>query len=131
MEFINLKINSITGYTPTERAKQISAELFAISRPPVVRDNKDVSAYLFAWKSHPTSGECVLNVDINHVINIHPQNNLDKLIALMPTLPQVVKDGLVNLIKNSQTITFGQLLIGDEIVLTESQMQDDGWYDEV
>ena len=127
--FINLNIGAIQGYTATERAQAISAELFAISRPPRVRQPEDVSTYLFGWQTHPTTGECVLIADKDYVIRVHPQNNLNNLIALMPDLPQAVKDGLEALIKNSQSITFGQLLIGNETILTNEQMTFDGWFE--
>lgn len=130
MAFINLIIAPITGYTATQRAQAISAELFAISRPPQVRSAQDVSAYLFGWLTHPTTGEAILQADTDYVIRVHLQNNLNNLIALMPDLPQQVQAGLVQLIKNSQTITFGQLLTGAETILTEQELHTNGWYPE-
>jgi predicted nucleotidyltransferase len=129
MAHINLNISLIQGYTATERAQAISAELFAITRPPNLRNADDVSLYLFGWITRPTTGEAVLQADSDYVINVHPQNNLNNLIALMPDLPQAVKDYLVDLIQNNQTITFGQLLIGNETILTNEQMATDGWFE--
>ena len=130
MPFINLNIAPITGYTATERAEAISAELFALSRPPQVRHADDVSAYLFGLTTHPTTGECVLHADTSHEINVHPQNNLTNLIALMPDLPAEVKQGLIQLIQNSETITFGQLLTGDETTYTDEELEAKGFYNE-
>jgi hypothetical protein len=49
----------------------------------------------------------------------------------MPALPQQVKEGLEDLIKTSQIITFGQLLTGQETILTDEQMATDGWFTEL
>jgi hypothetical protein len=125
---INLNIAPIQGYTATQRAEAISEELFAISRPPQVRNTNDVSRYLFGWTTHPTTGDCVLHADTGYVINVHPQNNLTNLISLMPDLPQQVQAGLVQLIQNSETITFGQLLTGEETTYTDEELEAKGFY---
>jgi hypothetical protein len=127
---INLHIAPIQGYTATERTKAISAELFAISRPPQVRQTQDGTTYLFGWTTHPTTGECVLHADTSYVINVHPQNNLTNLIALMPDLPAQVQQGLIQLIQNSETITFGQLLTGEETTYTDEELEAKGFYNE-
>jgi hypothetical protein len=128
MASINLNIDSIAGYTATERAEAISAELFAISRPPQVRHADDVSAYLFGWTTHPTTGECVLHAQTDYKIWVHPQNNLTNLIALMPDLPQEVQQGLIQLIQNSESITFAQLLTGEETTYTDEELEAKGFY---
>lgn len=124
---INLYIGAIEGYTSLERVKALSAELWAISRPYVVRDQKDGSVYLFPWIQHPINLDCVLKAETEQVISCHPYNDLDKIIALMPGLTQAVKNSLVALIENSQAITFGQLLTGDETIISEATMVADGW----
>ena len=123
-----INIAPITGYTATERAEAISAELFAISRPPQVRHEADVSIYLFGWTTHPTTGECVLHAQTDYKIWVHPQNNLTNLIALMPDLPQEVQQGLIQLIQNSESITFAQLLTGLETTYTDEELETKGFY---
>jgi len=118
------------GMTAAQRAEAISAELFAISRPLPVRDEADVSAWLFGWVAHPTEDKAVLQGIDDYVINVHPQNNLTNLIALMPDLPAEVKQGLIQLIQNSETITFGQLLTGDETTYTDEELEAKGFYNE-
>ena len=131
MALVNLLIAPITGYTATERAAALSAELWNICRPLQVRDPaKDTNA-LFGWVTHPATGECVLQAYTDHVIRVHPDNNLSTLIALMPNLPLQVQAGLVALIENSQTITFGQLLTGQEDILTDAQLEADGWFNPI
>jgi len=128
MSRINLNIAPITGYTPTERALAISRELWAIEWPPVVRQGNEVSTQVFGVTTHPTTGECVLHADTNYEINVLPQNNLTNLIALMPDLPSEVKQGLIQLIQNSASITFGQLLTGQEIIYTDEELETKGFY---
>ena len=134
MASTNLKILSIPNYSPTERAIALSSELLGISRPPAVRSQSDISRYLFGWTTHPITGECVLHVDLDHVIKVHPENNLSNLIALMPKMHedpeqhQVIVDQLSYLISNSQSITFGELLTGQEITLTNEELEQGGWF---
>jgi hypothetical protein len=70
----------------------------------------------------------VLHADTSHVIRVHPQNNLTNLIALMPDLPAQVQQGLIQLIQNSETITFGQLLTGEETTYTDEELEAKGFY---
>jgi len=129
MAQINILTAPMQGYTATERAIAISRELWAIEWPPVVRQGNEISTQVFDVLTHPTTGEAVIKADTAHVIRVHPDNKLTKLIALMPALPQQVKNGLVALIENSQTITFSQLLTGTETILTDEQMATDGWFE--
>jgi len=124
MPYIKLDIPPILGYTATERAQAISKELLRISMPIA---EQCASTYLFEWHTHPVTGACVLRADKNYVIWVHPQNNLTNLIALMPDLPEQVQAGLVQLIQNSQTITFGQLLTGTETTYNDDELIDLGF----
>jgi hypothetical protein len=128
MPYIKLDIAPILGYTATERAQAISKELLRISMPVA---EQCASTYVFDWLTHPITGACVLLADSSHEIWVHPENDLTNLIALMPALPQQVKEGLEDLIKTSQIITFGQLLTGQETILTDEQMATDGWFTEL
>jgi hypothetical protein len=125
MASINLNIAPMQGYTATERAEAISAELLKINMPI---DENCASRYVFGWTTHPTTGECVLHAQTDYKIWVHPQNNLTNLIALMPDLPQEVQAGLVQLIQNSETITFGQLLTGEETTYTDEELEAKGFY---
>lgn len=127
MQSINLLIAPITGYTATERAEAISRELWAITRPPQVREPQD-TVYLFAWKTHPTTGECVLIADADYVIPVHPENDLTALLALFPTLSSQEKASLALYIENSQTFLFGAILPSNSTILTNEQLTEGGWF---
>ena len=49
-----IKVLPQAGLTSYERAEAISYELWAISRPPAIRNPDDVTTYLFGWVKHPT-----------------------------------------------------------------------------
>lgn len=107
--------------TATERAAAISAELFAISRPPKVRQAEDVSNYLFGWQTHPTKDEAVLFGKENYLIRVHPQNNLTNLLALFQELTEAEKQGLSNFINSQQAFPFQYILPSNTIFLTEQE----------
>ena len=129
MAHTNLLIGSIDGYSSVERAMAISAELFAITRPPIVRTPEDVSTYRFDWRVHPTTNECVLIVDYSHVIKVHPLNNLTTLISLFPDLNSQEKANLAGYIQSNTQIVFGAIVPSDATILTEAEMTANGWFE--
>ncbi len=50
-----IKVLPQAGLTSEQRAEAISYELWAISRPPAIRNPNDVTTYLFGWAKHPKS----------------------------------------------------------------------------
>jgi hypothetical protein len=116
-----IKILPIPTHSALERAAAISAELFAISRPPAVRDVEDVSNYLFGWVAHPTGNEAVLMGVANYQIKVHPQNNLTALMALFPALTEAEKAGLTAYIEGSQSFPFQNILPSTTEILTEQE----------
>jgi hypothetical protein len=116
-----IKILPIPTHSALERAAAISAELFAISRPPAVRNMEDVSNYLFGWVAHPTENEAVLMGVANYQIKVHPQNNLTALMALFPSLTEAEKAGLTAYIESSQSFPFQNILPSTTEILTEEE----------
>ncbi len=81
-----IKVLPQAGLTSEQRAEAISYELWAISRPPQVRNPNDVTTYLFGWVKHPTQDSAYtdivntsLEIDLNYNIIVHPENNLTNL----------------------------------------------------
>lgn len=132
-----IKVLPQSGLTSEQRAEQISYELWAISRPPAVRNPNDVTAYMFGWVSHPTQDpayqqvvDTALQIDTTYEIKVHPDNNLNNLIALFPELTQQEKDGLAAYIESQQSFPFGNIIPQDVTVFTEQQMKASGWLPE-
>ena len=115
--------------TSYERAEAISYELWAISRPPAIRNPNDVTAYMFGWVKHPTQDPAYVEiVDTAYNIIVHPDNNLTNLIALFPELSQVEKDVLAAFIESQQSFPFGAIVPSDVTVFTYQQLKDAGWF---
>jgi hypothetical protein len=119
--FIRVQILPTQGMTAAERAEAISAELFAISRPPQVRAAKDVSRYLFGWVKHPTDDVAVLQAQTDYVIRVHPDNNISGLVALFPDLSEQERDGLTAFIQSSQFFEFGQILPSNSTIISDEE----------
>ena len=130
MASLNLLIQPITGYTAEQRAEAISAELFAISRPPKVRQPQDVSAYLFGWIKHPEKDLAVLQADSNYVISVHPENDLSTLQSLFPELTETEKTALAQFIHTSQSFQFGAIIPLGATTLTDEQLIEQGFINE-
>lgn len=87
---INLNIASITSYTAIERAEAISAELFAISRPPQVRDEADVSTVLLFGLSGggPSNNPTSTNVSPAATNAVNPTIHIASLAGTAVSIPQ-------------------------------------------
>jgi hypothetical protein len=133
-----IKVLPQAGLTSEQRAEAISYELWAISRPPQVRNPNDVTTYLFGWVKHPTQDPAytdvvntALDVELDYNIIVHPENNLTNLIALFPELSQAEKDGLAAFIESQQSFPFQYIVPSDVTVFTYEQMKDAGWFPEI
>jgi hypothetical protein len=136
MSFI--KVLPQGGLTSAQRAEAISYELWAISRPPAIRNPNDVTAYMFGWVKHPTQDpayaelvDTALHVQLDYNIIVHPENNLTNLIALFPELSQAEKDGLTAFIESQQSFPFQYIIPQDTTVFTYQQMKDSGWFPDI
>jgi hypothetical protein len=132
-----IKVLPQAGLTSEQRAEAISYELWAISRPPAIRNPNDVTAYMFGWVKHPTQDpnyveivDTALQVDTNQVIYVHPDNDLTQLIALFPELSQAEKDGLAAFIESQASFIFQYIIPSDVTVFDEAQMKASGWLPE-
>ena len=132
-----IKVLPQAGLTSYERAEAISYELWAISRPPAIRNPNDVTAYMFGWVKHPTQDpayvevvDTALDVDTAYNIIVHPDNNLTNLIALFPELSQAEKDGLAAFIESQASFLFQYIIPSDVTVFTEAEMKAAGWLPE-
>jgi hypothetical protein len=133
-----IKVLPQAGLTSEQRAEAISYELWAISRPPAIRNPNDVTTYLFGWVKHPTQDPAytefvnmALEVELDYNIIVHPENNLTALIALFPELSQAERDGLAAFIESQSSFPFQYIVPSDVTVFTYEQMKDAGWFSEI
>jgi len=130
-----IKVLPQAGLTSEERAIAITRELFRIQRP--IDQQNDATLYLFAWTKHPTKDpnyidtvNAALQIDTNHIIYVHPNNDLTNLIALFPELSQAEKDGLAAFIESQQSFPFQYIIPQGTTVFTYEQMKNAGWFPE-
>lgn len=130
-----IKVLPQAGLTSEQRAIAITRELFRIQRP--IDQQNDATLYLFGWVKHPTQDpnyvevvDTALQVDVDQVIYVHPDNDLTQLIALFPELSQAEKDGLAAFIESQASFMFQYIIPTDVTVFTEAQMKAAGWLPE-
>lgn len=68
-------------YIKSSKADQLSNALWSLVRPDSIRENQD-TLYLFGWITD-ANGEGWLEAETDYTVRIHPDANLDKLIALI------------------------------------------------
>ena len=130
-----IKVLPQAGLTSEQRAIAISRELFRIQRP--IDQQSDATLYLFGWVNYPTKDpnytdtvNVALEVDLNQVIYVHPDNDLTNLIALFPELSEAEKEALVDYIENSASFQFMYIVPSGVKVYTYEEMKEDGWFPE-
>lgn len=130
-----IKVLPQSGLTSEQRAIAITRELFRIQRP--IDQQNDATLYLFGWVKHPTQDpnytevvDTALQVDVNQVIYVHPDNDLTNLIALFPELSQAERDGLAAFIESQASFLFQYIIPSDVTVFDEAQMKAAGWLPE-
>lgn len=128
MESANLLILPIIGFTALERAMAINAELYAIERPKQLRDEKDVTNYLFNVIKHPEKDECVLVADKKYVVKVDPNADIRQLVLLFPSMSDTEKQVLYDYIKSNNEFLFENIIPSDAVILTDDEMNFQGWF---
>ena len=133
-----IKVTPQLNLTSEQRAEAISYELWAISRPPQVRNPNDVTSYLFSWVKYADGGsdakylpsvvDTALDVDPSYMIIVHPENNLTNLIALFPELSEQERMMLAGFIQSQSAFPFGYIIPQDFGVFSYEEMKADGWF---
>lgn len=125
------------GLTSKERADQISFELWAISRPIGVRPANETTKYLFGRIHHPATDNtdpnfdmAAIPVDLDYMIYVHPENNLDALLALFPEVPEEERNQLSTFIGSSANnkFRFGDIIPSTATVRPKSELEAAGWF---
>ena len=124
---INIEITPIQGMSATERAKAISRELYAISRPPKVRTEIERTDYLFGWIEHPTQARTVLLGIKNYTVNVHEENDLTNLLSLFPDINNAELNALAGYIKIHNAFEFNDIIPSTANILTDAQMIEQGF----
>ncbi len=129
MATVYLPVEPQLGLTSAERADAIDREVWCLLRPAALQLPQDTK-YLYPRITHPTTGEVAIVGDTTEDIYIHPDVDLDDLLALLPEVPQEEKDGLVMFIDANRggTVPFGQLIPSTSTQLTQEEAEALGWF---
>ena len=130
MATVYLPVEPQLGMTSAERAEAIDREVWRLRRPLSVQSPNDVTQFYYPRITHPDTGEVAIVGDTTEYIYIHPDVDLDDLLALLPEVPQAEKDGLVMFIDANRggTVQFGQLIPSTSEQLTQEEAEALGWF---
>jgi hypothetical protein len=139
-----MPVEPYSQWTSQERASLINEELYNLSRPITVKDEKDMTSKLFGEITHPTTGQVALQVDEDYKIRIHPDKDITNLKNLFANLSEQELTGLSNYIdsltitvdeegnesKSWGTLRFGDIIPSTSVVLTKEEADAAGWFPE-
>ena len=129
MATVYLPVEPQLGMTSAERADAIDREVWCLLRPAALQLPQDTK-YLYPRITHRDTGQVAIVGDTTEDIYIHPDVDLDDLLALLPEVPQAEKDGLVMFIDANRggTVPFGQLIPSTSTQLTQEEAEALGWF---
>lgn len=112
-----IKILDLETMSAAARAEAISKELYYITRPPHVRQQDDLSIMVFSVVEAKES--VYLEVLLDYIISVHPENDVSTLAALFPDLSAAEKNSLVQFIQNSNSFEFQNIIPQGTPILSE------------
>lgn len=83
---------------------------------------------LLATIQHPDTGQWACVGDTELAINVHPERDLNALVALFPQLTTDERSAMTYYIATSDVVLFQYLMPTDSEVLTQEQAQEAGWF---
>ena len=126
MEFI--LINDVGLITSEKRARIISRELYNIERPVHLQTPDEAQCNMFAVLQHPTDTDAfALKVDTDHMLTIHDECNLEKLVAMFPELTSNERFNLMSAVHQLDEMPFNALIPSTVTVRDLQYMTENGW----
>ena len=116
--------------TSEARAKQITRELYNISRPVLIQAEGEAASTVFGVVSHPDETQYALQVDTDYVIQVHPAAILEKLVACFPELSNDERFALSAFVQTNAKFPFGYIIPSTTTVRDYQYMVDNGWFPE-
>lgn len=115
-------------WTSAERADLINKELYNLSRPITVKDEKDMTSKLFGEVTHPETGQVALQIDEEYEIRVHPDKDISNLQNLFSNLSDVEIQGLSDFIDAHSSFKFKNIIPSTSEVLTREEAEQAGWF---
>jgi hypothetical protein len=128
MATVYLPVTERINLTSEDRAKGISRELYNLKFPKVLHEPGRTTTMLLATIQHPDTGQwaCVGDTDLSIVV--HPQRDLNALVALFPQLTTEERSAMTYYIATSEVVLFQYLMPSDSEVLSQEQAEAAGWF---
>ena len=124
---IVLPVGVLTSET---RAKQITRELYNITVPLAVQADYQKDGTVFGVVKHPDGVQHALQVDPAYIIPVHPQANLEKLVAMFPDLTDTERVTLQGYIHTQEQFPFGAIVPSTTTLRDHDYMVANGWFPE-
>ena len=114
--------------TSKTRAEAITRELYNITVPLAVQQNYQKDGKVFGVVVHPDGVQHALQVDPAYIIPVHPQANLEKLVAMFPDLTDTERVTLQGYIHTSDAFPFGAIVPSTTTLRDHEYMVENGWF---
>jgi len=116
--------------TSKTRAEAITRELYNITVPLAIQQDYQKDGKVFGVISHPDGVQHALQVDPAYIIPVHPQANLEKLVAMFPDLTDTERVTLQGYIHTSEAFPFGAIVPSTTTLRDHDYMVEQGWFPE-
>ena len=114
--------------TSKTRAEAITRELYNITVPLAIQQEYQKDGKVFGVVVHPDGVQHALQVDPAYIIPVHPQANLEKLVAMFPDLTDTERVTLQGYIHTSDAFPFGAIVPSTTTLRDHDYMVEQGWF---
>lgn len=118
--------------TPTQtseaRAKQITRELYNISRPVLIQADWEIDSAVFGVIVHPDGVQNALQVDTDYLIHVSPAATLERLVACFPELSNDERYSLSSYVQVNSQFPFGHIIPSTTTIRSQEYMEENGWF---
>ena len=118
--------------TPTQtseaRAKQITRELYNISRPVLIQAEGEKASTVFGIVTHPDGIQNALQVNTDYLIFVHEAATLEKLTACFPELTNDERYQLSAYVQTNHRFPFAHIIPSTTTVRDYEEMKTLGWF---
>ena len=114
--------------TSEARAKQITRELYNISRPVLIQAEGEAASTVFGIVVHPDGIQNALQVNTDYLIHVHPAATLEKLVACFPELTNEERFSLSAYVQTNSKFPFGHIIPSTATVRDYDYMKEAGWF---
>ena len=128
MSTVYLPVTARLNLTSEQRALGISQELYNLKVPKHLHEPGRVTTQLLGLIQHPETQQWACVGDTDLAIAVHPERDLNALVALFPQLTTEERSAMTYYIATSDVVLFQYLMPSDAEILTQEQAEAAGWF---